>query len=114
MDEEKTAREEEAQEEYVDIVEFVDEEGNTHSFELVDELDHKDGHYVALIPSGDNPLLVEGDGNLVILKVVDENGDEFCYAEIEDDDEFEEISDIFMDRLQDLYDFEVLDDGEDE
>ena len=39
------------------------------------------------------------------LKVIEENGEEFL-DEIEDDDEYESISEIFMERLEDLYDFE--------
>ena len=55
--------------------------------------------------------LVDEDGTeLVILKVVEDNGEEFLEP-IEDDDEFEEISEIFMDRLEEYYDFDA---GEEE
>ena len=49
--------------------------------------------------------LSDDDGQLVILKVVEEDGAEFLEP-IEDDEEFEEISEIFIDRLEELYDFE--------
>ena len=37
--------------------------------------------------------------------IVEENGEEFLEP-IEDDEEYESIAEIFMERLEDLYDFE--------
>ena len=54
---------------------------------------------------------LNSDGSLVILKVVEEDGEEIL-ATIDDDDEYDEIADIFMGRLSDLYDFDTDDDSE--
>ena len=114
MDEEKKLDAEEEMDVLADLITLTDEDGKEHSFELVDTIDHKDTMYAALIAGSDNPDMLEGDGNLVIMKAVaDESGEEFLEL-IEDDDEFEEISEIFMERLADLYDFEELDDDLDD
>lgn len=95
-----------------DLVTLTDEEGKEHEFELVDSLEHKGQSYVALIASAETANeVIDDDGNLVIMKIVSEDGDDDVLELIEDDDEFEEISEIFMDRLSDLYEFE---EGEEE
>ena len=91
-----------------DILTLVDEDGTEHEFEVVDSLVTDDNEYFALIPTETAENL--SDGELVILKVVEDNGEEFLEP-IEDDDEFEEISEIFMDRLEEYYDFDA---GEEE
>lgn len=91
---------------YVDLITLSDEDGVEHEFELADSLDIDDCHYVALIPCEQSPeeLLAE-DGDLVIMKLgTDEGGEEF-YSLIEDDDEFYRVSDMFEERLSELYDF---------
>ena len=53
-----------------------------------------------------NIQLIDSDGELVILKVEeDENGEEFL-SSIEDDDEYNFIADTFMKRLEEDYDIE--------
>ena len=91
-----------------DIVTVVDEEGNEHQFEIVDAIETDDGRYVALLPIYENPAdRVDDDGELVILAVKEENGEDIMVT-IDDDDEFEEIAEIFEERLQDLYEIEEL------
>ena len=46
---------------------------------------------------------MEDSGELVILKVVTVDGEEFLET-IEDEDEMDEIADIFMERLEEDYD----------
>lgn len=93
-----------------DILTLVDEDGTEHEFEVIDSLVTDDNEYFALIPTETAENLANDDGELVILKVVEDNGEEFLEP-IEDDDEFEEISEIFMDRLEEYYDFDA---GEEE
>ncbi len=92
-----------------DIVTVVDDEGNQHEFEIVDAIETDDGRYVALLPIYRDPTeLLNDDGELVILTVKEENGEDLLLP-IEDDEEFEEIAGIFEERLADLYDIEELD-----
>ncbi len=91
-----------------DLVTVVDDEGNQHQFEILDAIETDDGRYVALVPVYDNPAdLVNDDGELVILTVKEENGEDLLLP-IEDDDEFEEIAQIFEERLSELYEVEEL------
>ncbi len=94
-----------------DIIVLTDEEGVEHSFELVDTLDLDGNEYVALVTTlDDSNDILEDDGNLVIMKIVATEGEEEILEIIEDDDEFEKVSEIFMERLSDLFEF----DGDDE
>lgn len=88
-----------------DIMTLVDDDGTEHEFEVVDTLMTDNNEYFALVPTETAENLDSDDGELVILKVVVDNGEEFLEP-IEDDDEFDEISGIFMDRLEEYYDFD--------
>ena len=95
-----------------DLMTIVDDEGNRHQFELLDAIETDDGRYVALLPVYDQPEeSVQDDGELVILEVVEEDGEELLVT-IDDDDIFNEIAEIFEDRLSDLYEIDSADDGE--
>lgn len=100
-----------------DIVSLVDEDGVEREFELVDTLDLDDGtSYVALLTTpGDDPAAyLQSDGRLIIMKYVkDENGED-ALMEIAEDDEYDDIATIFMNRLSDLYDFDDEDEEEDD
>ena len=88
-----------------DFITLVDENGIEREFEIVDSLVTENNEYFALIPVETADNVDSDDGELVILKVVEENGEEFLEP-IEDDEEFEEISEIFIDRLEEYYDFD--------
>lgn len=93
-------------EEYeADLITLVDEDGKEHEFEIVDDLEQNGNHYVALVAAYDDPEEeLQDDGELVILKSVMDGDEEFLEA-IEDEAEFDEIAAIFMERLQDSFDF---------
>ena len=93
-------------EEYTpEIVTIVDEEGNEHHFELLDKIETETGKYAALLPVPEDEEELEEDNELIILKVIEEN-DEFYLEPIEDDKEFNEIGEIFEERLSEIYLFE--------
>ncbi|MDR1891726.1 MAG: DUF1292 domain-containing protein [Oscillospiraceae bacterium] len=100
-----------------DIVTLSDDDGHEFSFELLDAIETDEARYVALSPVLENPEdLLDDEGELVILRVAEEDGEEF-FEEIEDDGEYNSISEAFMERLQDLYEFDGVgeeeeDDGE--
>lgn len=95
-----------------DIVTVVDDEGNQHEFEIVDAIETDDGRYVALLPIYHDPNeLLNDDGELVILTVKEENGEDLLVP-IEDDNEFEEIAGIFEERLSELYEIEEVEQPE--
>ena len=84
------------------IFTLTDEEGNESQFELIGNLDINGNTYVALVPVDSNS---EEEEYVILTVEEDENGEEFLEP-IEDDDEYESIAEIFMERLEDLYDFE--------
>lgn len=97
-----------------DIISVTDEEGNVHEFECLDRIELEEGQrYVALVPCYDNPSdLVNDDGELIILRVEEEDDGESYLVPIEDDQEYEEIAEIFEDRLNEYY--EIADDEDEE
>lgn len=89
-----------------DILSLTDEENNEYNFEVLDRIETDDGRYVALLPVYDDPQeQLEDSGELVILKVFEEDGEEYL-EQIEDEDEYATVSDAFINRLQDLYEIE--------
>ena len=89
-----------------DVVTLVDENGVEHEFEIADVLEEKGTYYMALIPVFDTAEeLLDDTGELIVLKVVADGAEEYLEA-IEDETEFNRISNLFMERLGDEYDFE--------
>ena len=87
-----------------DIVIVVDEDGVEHTFEELDRIETDDARYVALLPVYDEAEdILDDDGELIILKVNEEDGETYLEP-IEDEDEFNEIGSIFEERLSDLFD----------
>lgn len=87
-----------------DIVSVVDEDGVEHTFEELDRIETDDTRYVALLPVYDEAEdILDDDGELIILKVNEEDGETYLEP-IEDEDEFNEIGSIFEERLSDLFD----------
>ncbi|MEE1292215.1 MAG: DUF1292 domain-containing protein [Acutalibacteraceae bacterium] len=91
-----------------DLITVQDDEGNEHIFEELDRIETDQGRYVAMLPTFDSEEeMLESDSELIILKVFEE-GDETYLAAIEDDDEFDEVADIFEERLQDIFEIDVV------
>lgn len=89
-----------------DIVSVVDEEGKEHIFEELDRIETEKGRYVALLPIFDDPQeQLEDSGEVIILKVEEEDGETYLSA-IEDDEEFNEVGNLFEERLEDLFEIE--------
>lgn len=90
-----------------DLVTVVDDDGKEYMFEELDRIETEDGNkYVALIPVLEDEIeILDDDGDVLILKVLEENGENFL-IQIEDEDEFNEIGNIFEDRLIAKYDEE--------
>ena len=91
-----------------DILTLEDETGAEHSFEVLDAFDTGEIRYLALTPVFDGPEeLLEDSGDLVIVKVItDENGEEILVT-IDNEEEMDEVADIFMERLEQDYDIVV-------
>ncbi len=89
-----------------DIVSVIDENGVEHVFEELDRIETDTAKYVALLPVYDEAEdIIDDDGELIILKVCEEDGETYLEP-IEDDAEFNEIGKIFEERLSELFSFE--------
>ncbi len=91
----------------MDIVSVVDDDGVEHIFEELDRIETDDGNrYIALIPVYDDETeILDDDGDVLILKVIEEKGETYL-VQIEDEKEFNEVGNIFEDRLIEKYEAE--------
>ncbi len=89
-----------------DLVSLTDENGKEYNFEVIDAIETDLGRYLAMLPTFDDPQkMLEDSGELVIVKVMEEDGEEY-FCEIEDDDEYETVADAFINRLEDFFEIE--------
>jgi uncharacterized protein YrzB (UPF0473 family) len=91
-----------------DIITLTSDDGEEFQFELLDR-DELDGtEYCALVPiygDGSEELLVEEEQELVFMRVTEDNGEEFLES-LDDDDEYDRVSDFFTERLSEYYDIQ--------
>ena len=92
-----------------DIISVNDEDGNEILFELLERYETDDDVYVAITEyRDDDEDIVEADFEVIILKVVtDDNGDEYL-EEIQDEMEYEHVSDILMSKVEEKFDVEYF------
>lgn len=89
---------------------LVDEEGVEQQYMLLDVQQLNDTTYYALIPYSENPEeFSEETDVMTILKKEIDNGEELLVT-IEDDEEYEKVARIFLDRLVEEYGYEEVDD----
>ena len=90
-----------------DFITVTDEDGNEFELELVDTLEHNGVVYCALFPAvaedeeTGEPVDVDADDEdygLVIMKIVEENGEEL-FSTLDSDEELDEIYSLFMERF---------------
>lgn len=78
------------------IVPLIDEEGNEVKFEIIADTEYEGVTYLALVPAE------EESDEYFILKVIasEDNADELeDLVEIEDDEEFQKVADIFDEMI---------------
>ena len=92
-----------------DIISVNDEDGNEILFELLERYETDDDVYVAITEyRDDDEDIVEADFEVIILKVVtDDNGDEYL-EEIQDEMEYEQVSNILMSKVEEKFDVEYF------
>lgn len=96
-----------------DLITVKDEDNVLHEFEILDRIETEDGRFVAMVPYFANPADSLNDaGELIMLQVVEEDGEDVLVP-IESDELFEEIAEIFEERLSEEFDV-VSEFGDDE
>ncbi len=89
-----------------DLFTLEDEDGVESTFELLDVMEYNGEKYFALTPYAESPeQVLEHDGEIVVLKSQYENDEEIMVT-IDDDEEYEKVGNIFLKRLEELYDFD--------
>ena len=54
-----------------DLISLTDDDGKEYQFEILDQIEYNDEHYLALMPKYDDPKeMLDSDGELVVLKVI--------------------------------------------
>ena len=92
-----------AEEYQPDLMTLEDEDGNEITFEVIDALDHKGVHYLAVVEYAEDEEDVDEDAQLVILSVGEDADGE--YLDVVDDDEtLMEVGALFEKRLSDSFD----------
>ncbi len=92
-----------------DFLTVTDEDGNEFELELVDTLEHNGVTYHAFFPAADageetpkdaggEPPKEDDEYGLILMKTVEENGEELL-STLDTDEELEEIYQLFMDRF---------------
>lgn len=86
-----------------DFFTVEDEDGNTFELELIDTLELNGTIYHAFypaVPEDDEDIteIDEDEEGLVILKVVEENGEDI-FSSLDSEEEAEEIYNLFMERF---------------
>ena len=97
-DETKTPQ---AEEEYQpDLMTLEDEDGNEITFEVIDALDHKGVHYLAVVEYVEDEADLDEDAQLVILSVGEDADGEHLDV-VDDDVPLMEVGALFDKRLRD-------------
>jgi len=86
-----------------ELFELIDEKGRKRAFELIDTAEINGEQYYVMVPAVEDDNFLTADLEPVILKSVDENGEEVL-ASIDNDDEFEEVSRFFTERMENFFD----------
>ena len=82
-----------------DFITVTDEDGNDIELELVDALEHKGVTYMAFFPAVEEGADEDSDDyGMVILKSIEENGEELL-STLDSDEELDEVYGLFMERL---------------
>ena len=87
-----------------DLMTLEDEDGNEVTFEVIDALDHKGVHYLAVVEYTENEEDAE-DAQLVILSVGEDDEGEYLDV-VEDDETLLEVSKLCEQRLSDDYEID--------
>ncbi len=87
-----------------DTVILEDEDGNEQEYVILDAIETDEARYIALTPIFDDPD--ECNGDIFVMRVEKDDEGEVLVA-VDDDQEFDEISQIFEERLAEQCDWDI-------
>ncbi|NMB32750.1 MAG: DUF1292 domain-containing protein [Clostridium sp.] len=86
-----------------DLVVLVDEDGEESQFEYLDIIEYEDDEYAVLLPV----VQEDGDeGRVIILKIVEDSDGEESLLSVEDNDVLEAVFERYKERASEEYDFD--------
>ena len=88
---------------------LTDEEGNEIEFELIGTTEYKGNLYYAMIPAdAADKAQTEDNGfcEYVILRAEKEENGEYTLVTVDDDDEFDDVADLFDDMFSEEIDYD--------
>lgn len=92
-----------------DIISVTDDNGDEILFELLERYENGCNTYVAITEYRDDAEeIVEADYEVLILKVLEDDGNEYL-SEIENEDEFNEVSEVLMKMVEEKFEVEYFD-----
>jgi uncharacterized protein YrzB (UPF0473 family) len=87
-----------------DLYTLIDEDGEEVKFELLDVMDHEGERYYAMTPYiEEESESLEGDAEIIILRS-DMEGEEETLVTLDDDDLYEKIGNMFLERINAEFD----------
>ncbi len=87
-----------------ELLTLQDEDGVENVVELLAQMDVDGKSYIAATPHLDDPTQsLNEDAELIVLVSEEENGEEFL-ASIDDDEEYEKVGNLFLEKLMGYYD----------
>ena len=89
-------------EEKPDLIEFISEDGEKEVFSVTCQVVIAGTEYLLVTDGGDG----SGEENAYIMKKTGEEGSQSGFGMVEDEEEFNAISKVFMETLEDI-DFEI-------
>lgn len=92
-----------------DIISVTDDNGDEILFELLERYENGGNTYVAITEYRDDAEeIVEADYEVLILRVLEDDGNEYL-SEIENEDEFNEVSEVLMKMVEEKFEVEYFD-----
>lgn len=87
------------------IIELIDEDGESVSFEHLATLEHEGNYYIALMVL-DEENQDDEEGEVVIMKIEQDDEGNECYVYVEDEDVQEAVFDKFLQLMEEEEDEE--------
>ena len=84
------------------LVDLIDENGETVTFEHLDTVQYKNRDYIICIPYDDE----EEVATEVVIFQINKEKEEDCLEQVEDSGILSTVYDLFKDRNADMFDFE--------
>lgn len=91
-----------------DFITLIDEDGQEVELEHLDTVEYNDATYVAFLPAN---MTLDDSYELIIMKVEQEDGEDVLVT-LDDEDELDEMFQIFSERLEDTFEDEDGDEAE--